>query len=233
MSAVLTDAFCTGKSAPQLDDGLLCVRMRVCEENAATAALTALSDDICLPFDEDAMRLGCKNLFLPSLDIPDKTLDSLIEYALENGARVTAVCSATLEEAGIIDSRFGKSPVMLLHECGLLVGCTVVGGVYLDKDDLALMAQENVPLVVRPSFDAGYGHGVAPVIAALKAGVKVSLGTADGVYNKDHSVLAEAAYLRLLTAAQLNRRDALSLGALSIMAAGEENEEVIKRIVCR
>lgn len=224
MSAVLTDAFCTNVRAPQTDGGLPCVRTLV-DERA--------QDGLYTPFGDEAVRQGAKRLYLPTLDIPEPTLDALIEYALTNDAQILAACSTTLEEAGIIDSRFKKSPVMLLYECGLLDRCTVVGGVYLDKDDLALMAQEGVPLVVCPSFDAGYGRGVAPVAAALKAGLEVRLGTADGAFNSAHSVLSEAVYLRLLVSAQLNKKDALPLEALSKMAAGEEDDEIIKRIICK
>lgn len=221
MSAVLIDGFCIG-SVPQTE-GEPCVRTLVCEGREAP-------QEAFLPFGEDAVSRGVKRLYLPTLDLSDARLDALIEYALEQGAQILAECSTTLEEAGKIDSRFGKSPVMFLHECGILHCCTVVGGVYLDKDDLALMAQERVPLVVRPSFDAGNGRGVAPVTAAHKAGVEVRLGTADGTFNRAHSVILEAAYLRLLTAAQLNKKDALPLEVLSRMAAGEENESIVRRI---
>ena len=222
MSAVI-DAFCTNARAPQTDGNLPVERTLVGEA----------TQNAFLPFGEEAMRQGAKRLYVPTLDLPEPTLDALIEYALEKDAQILAECSATLEEAGKIDSRFGKSPVMLLYECGLLDRCTVVGGVYLDKDDLALMAQEGIPLVVRPSFDAGYGRGVAPVVAALKAGLEVRLGTADGAYNRAHSVLSEAVYLRLLVSAQLNKKDALPLEALAKMAAGKEDDEIIKHIACK
>ena len=169
------------------------------------------------PFCDAALCDGVKRLYVPSLDLPDKTLDKLIDHALGCDAELTVVCSRTLTEAGVIDARFGKSPVMLLHEFGLLDRSTVISGVYLDKDDLALMAQEGAPLVLTPTSDAGHGYGVAPVCAAVERGVKLRIGTGDGAYNRARDVVREAALLRLLVSTQMNKSDAVPTYALAKM----------------
>lgn len=149
---------------------------------------TCLGEDYA-PFCDKSISAGAKRLYVPSLDMPDKQIDGLIDYVLSSDARLAVTCSQTLESAGRIDARFARSPVMLLYEFGLLERTAVISGVFLDKDDLALMAQERVPLVVLPSHDAGYGHGVAPICAATERGVRVFVGTGDGAHNPNRNVI--------------------------------------------
>ena len=173
------------------------------------------------PYCAEAVECGAPRLYVPTLHLPDKALDTLIDYALTKRAHLLVSCSQTLCEAGQIDARFGKSPVMALHEFGLLGQSTVISGVYLDKEDLALMAQEGVQLTVLPSHDAGYGNGVAPVCAALRAGVRVRIGSGDGKYNARRDILREAALLRLLVSVQLNKQNALSVRDAAAMCGSD------------
>ncbi len=181
---------------------------------------TCLGEDYA-PFCDKSVSAGAKRLYVPSLDMPDKQIDGLIDYVLSSGARLAVTCSQTLESAGRIDARFARSPVMLLYEFGLLERTAVISGVFLDKDDLALMAQERVPLVVLPSHDAGYGHGVAPICAATERGVRVFVGTGDGSHNPNRNVIYEAAVLGLLVSAQMNRQNAVSARELAKMCLPE------------
>ncbi|WP_251546914.1 hypothetical protein [Pumilibacter intestinalis] len=181
---------------------------------------TCLGEDYA-PFCDKSVSAGAKRLYVPSLDMPDKQIDGLIDYVLSSGARLAVTCSQTLESAGRIDARFARSPVMLLYEFGLLERTAVISGVFLDKDDLALMAQERVPLVVLPSHDAGYGHGVAPICAATERGVRVFVGTGDGAHNPNRNVIYEAAVLGLLVSAQMNRQNAVSARELAKMCLPE------------
>ena len=181
---------------------------------------TCLGEDYA-PFCDKSVSAGAKRLYVPSLDMPDKQIDGLIDYVLSSDARLAVTCSQTLESAGKIDARFARSPVMLLYEFGLLERTAVISGVFLDKDDLALMAQERVPLVVLPSHDAGYGHGVAPICAATERGVRVFVGTGDGAHNPNRNVIYEAAVLGLLVSAQMNRQNAVSARELAKMCLPE------------
>ena len=181
---------------------------------------TCLGEDYA-PFCDKSVSAGAKRLYVPSLDMPDKQIDGLIDYVLSSDARLAVTCSQTLESAGRIDARFARSPVMLLYEFGLLERTAVISGVFLDKDDLALMAQERVPLVVLPSHDAGYGHGVAPICAATERGVRVFVGTGDGAHNPNRNVIYEAAVLGLLVSAQMNRQNAVSARELAKMCVPE------------
>lgn len=230
MSPIVFDSFVLINSGFE-PDGATEYKIAACENFIDYAALSARCGNVYAPFCNDAIKAGIKKIYVPTLDLPDKTLDKLIEYSFESDAELAVSCASDLEETGIIDSRFGKSPVMLLHEFGLLDKSVIISGVYLDKDDLSLMAQQNVPLVVLPSSDAGAGHGVAPVCAALDKGVIVRLGSGDGTYNVTHSVLYEAAVLRLLVSAQMNRADAVNPETLALMCVSENTSKEDIKII--
>ncbi|MBD5131598.1 MAG: hypothetical protein HDT28_03245 [Clostridiales bacterium] len=140
---------------------------------------------------------------------------------------MTANCKAVvrasfdLDEAGKIEAKYKLSPIMLLHKMGVLGNCTIVGGVCLDNDDLDLMAQESVPLILLPTTDAGYGHGFAPVTAAVRRGIRVGVGTFDGKYNKAHSIDYELEFLRLTANAEMSWENVLSDETLKRIAAFE------------
>ncbi len=219
MSGKLKNAFILASEGFTTDGIAECVKTVATENFGDYAKISALYDNVYAPWCDESVRAGAKSIYVPSLDLSDKSLDKLIEYTLDNDVSLAVKCSQTLTEAGRIDSRFSRSPVMLLHEFGLLNHSTVISGVYLDKDDLALMAQEGTPLAVLPTYDSGCGFGVAPVCAALGYGVKIGIGTCGGEYNRNHNVIYEAAALRLLVSAQMNKRDAVSVAELAKMCA--------------
>ncbi len=155
-------------------------------------------------------KLISKKVCLSSLLLPDKKIDYLIEYVLSNNAAFMVEACRTLEEVGLIEARFRLSPVMLLNKLGLLANSVIVGGVYLDNDDVDLMVQENASLVLTPSFDCGCGHGIASAASYLKRGLKINIGTADNRFNKSADLKLEADFLKLLTCGTMCDPSALS-----------------------
>lgn len=121
---------------------------------------------------------GYKNLFLPSLLFENDVINAVADRVSEGACAIIGV-SSTLEEVGILDSKVKLSPVMILHKLGILGSVSVCGGVYLDNDDLDLLAQERTRLILTPISSAEQGHGFPPIVAALRRGVRVSLGTGD------------------------------------------------------
>ncbi|MDR2202582.1 MAG: hypothetical protein LBP26_07525 [Clostridiales bacterium] len=150
------------------------------------------------------------DIFLPSLEFSDKTVDACIEHVLGKRVRFMVRAACTLEEVGRFDAKLSLSPVMLLRRLGLLQNAIVVGGVYLDNDDVDLMVQEGASLVLTPTFNAGRGDGAANVSSYLKRGLKIALGTADNSFNKSGSIAYEADVLQLLTNAAMNDPAALT-----------------------
>ena len=167
---------------------------------------------------------GC-DLYLPHWDLSDPLIDAVIERVLGQGARLMARLSGTLDEVGDCDKRFGLSPPLLLHRWGVLHGAVVTGGVYWDKEDIALLRQEEAVAVLTPSDDLGRGNGVPPAAALLHAGVPTRLGTGSGRYNRTADLKKEAYALKLACAAQLNREDALTAADVAYLLTGLRTAE--------
>lgn len=151
----------------------------------------------------------------------EEELERACDYIVSTKAKAMVRAAYELTEAGIIEARYKLSPIMLLHKLGVSEYCTVVGGVCLDNDDLDLMAQEGMPLVVTPTASAGYGHGFAPVCAAIARGIRVGLGTFDGKYNKSASVMREAEFLSLAANAEMRRENAIDKAQIKKILAFE------------
>jgi 5-methylthioadenosine/S-adenosylhomocysteine deaminase len=73
--------------------------------------------------------------------------------------------------------RFGKRPTVLAYETGLL-GPDVVAAhcVWLDDDEIRMMAETGTHISHNPSSNAKLGNGVARVPEMLAAGINVGLG---------------------------------------------------------
>jgi cytosine/adenosine deaminase-related metal-dependent hydrolase len=134
-------------------------------------------------------------LFLPSLT-DEKTVDAVIDKVLGDDAKLIVSACYSLDEIGLIDVKYHLSPVQLLHKLGLLEKCTVVGGVYLDRDDVDLMSQCGTPLVLCPTSSMGYGHGI-PHFCAYENKLNVKLGSGDNRFNCNGDMIAEARALVL------------------------------------
>ena len=88
--------------------------------------------------------------------------------------------------------RYGKSLTRHLHDVGLL-GPRFTGahGVWLDADDIALMADTGSSVVHNPASNMKVASGIAPIADMLARGVNVALGT-DGSGASDNQNMFES-----------------------------------------
>ena len=193
------NAFCTDNIRKAKDN---------CDRLVACGSLQTTIDgvDYFTPY-EVGVKSG--NIYLDGL-LDDNVLENACDYLFNTGARAIVRAAYDLNEAGLIEAKYKLSPIMLLHKLGIIDKCIIVGGVCLDNDDLDLMAQENVPLVLLPTADAGYGHGYAPVCAALRRGIRVGVGTYDCKYNSSADLDYEIKFLQLTANAEMRTENALS-----------------------
>ena len=152
------------------------------------------------------------HIYIPTLCDEDDFTDAC-DYLLSSDAIAVVRASYDLNEAGLIEAKYGLSPVMLLHKLGVLDHCAIAGGACLDNDDLDLMAQEKVPLILLPTASAGYGYGFAPVAAAVARWVRVGIGTFDGKYNESADIDAEMNFLKLTANAEMRAEGVLDESA--------------------
>ncbi len=148
----------------------------------------------------------------------DKIVDAVTEKVLGEGAKLIVFCSYSLGEIGSIEARFHLTPVQLLHKLGLLDGATLVGGVYLDRDDIDLIAQANAKVVLCPTCSLGYGYGVAHLRAMLGK-IEVGLGSGDNAFNGNGDMVEELKTLYLSTCADMREREVISYEELFSLAS--------------
>jgi 5-methylthioadenosine/S-adenosylhomocysteine deaminase len=96
--------------------------------------------------------------------------------------------------------RYGKSAVSHLNDLGLLSPrLSLAHAVWIDDDDIGLLAESGAVVVHNPASNMRLGSGRAPISQMHKAGVRVALGS-DGAASNDSQDILEAAKLALLLA---------------------------------
>jgi 5-methylthioadenosine/S-adenosylhomocysteine deaminase len=104
------------------------------------------------------------------------------------------------------------SPVRYLDSLGVLSDRTImVHCVWVDDDDLALIADRGATVVHNPSANAFLGDGLAPVRKMLQRTIPVCLGTDGGCTNSRQSIFEEMRMAALL--AKAAEADGTVLGA--------------------
>lgn len=147
-----------------------------------------------------------------------ETLRTIGELAISHDLLVHIHVSELPAENDMIADH-GPSVVKLLDGLGLLSPKMVAAhGIWMDDEDIAILAERGVGVCHCPVSNMGHGMGVAPVLRLREAGVDVCLGT-DGPashYRLDMFDEMRSA-LRLhrvtsLNAAELAPRDVLRMG---------------------
>ncbi len=122
------------------------------------------------------------------------------EAAHEAGARMQVHVSETASEVqGCKERHSGKTPVAYLADCGLFdVPTTAAHCVWLEGDDLAILADKGVFVATNPASNAKLGSGIADVLAMRQAGITVALGTDGVASNNNHNMFADMYLLALM-----------------------------------
>jgi 5-methylthioadenosine/S-adenosylhomocysteine deaminase len=152
-----------------------------------------------------------------------------IALALQGASKLGVPCHLHLAEARYeveqVRARYGTTPVRLLEREGLLTKDLVaVHGVWLDDEELDLMAAADTALVHCPGANAFLGDGIARIPEMLQRGIRVALGPDGGCANNRQSVFDEMRMASLVAKARLTdgaAMDALSAFALGTSAGGE------------
>ncbi len=116
----------------------------------------------------------------------EKLLRWAAETAAERGVAVHIHLSETEQEVADCLERHGVRPAAYLDRLGLLTETTVLAhGVWLDREELELIAERGCTVVTNPVANMKLAvGGVFPYPAAREAGVRVGLGT-DGAGSND------------------------------------------------
>jgi len=152
---------------------------------------------------------------------PD-TLQEAKELARSKDCLFFIHLGETKQEAEGIKSKTGLSPVRYLQSLHLLDESTVcIHCVWLDQEDINILAQCNVKVVTCPESNMKLASGIAPVKELVDAGVIVGLGTDGPASNNDLNIFREMGSCFLLQKHAHPHRPALSELNVLEMATSE------------
>lgn len=98
----------------------------------------------------------------------------------------------TKEEVRLLKERYGKKPVERLRDLGLLDDNLIAAHcIWLDDDEIEMMAQKGVKVAHDPESNMKLGAGVAPVPEMLLRGIDIGLGTDGCASNNDLDLFGE------------------------------------------
>jgi 5-methylthioadenosine/S-adenosylhomocysteine deaminase len=144
--------------------------------------------EACRLFDTMDARDGRLHLgFGPhaAYTVPPDGLREIAAEAKRRDALFQIHLAETEAECAVVLDRYGMSAPALLADVGALEGRVVAAhAVWLDDDDLALLAGHDVGVAHCPGSNGKLGSGVAPLQVLLERGVRVGLGT-DGPASND------------------------------------------------
>ena len=117
--------------------------------------------------------------------------EALSEYAVNNGLGMHLPLSRTAAEQEDCLDRTGLTPAQLLDCHGMFLAPTQAAFcTHLEPEDMALLGRRGATAVCCPVSDRKLAHGQADLLAMVKAGMNVALGT-DSAADTDHLDLLE------------------------------------------
>ncbi|MDQ3957435.1 MAG: amidohydrolase family protein [Actinomycetota bacterium] len=149
-----------------------------------------------------------------------------VALALEVAAELGAPCHLHLAEARYereqVEARYGATPVRLLRREGLLGPRLVtIHTVWVDDEELDMLAASGTGVVHCPGANAFLGDGIARLQEMLERGVRVALGPDGGCANNRQSVFDEMRQASLMAKARAADGSALPAEtAFSLGTAG-------------
>ncbi|MFZ4438756.1 MAG: amidohydrolase [Syntrophales bacterium] len=121
-----------------------------------------------------------------------ETLQTVKAVARRTGVSFQIHLSETQEEVRLIQERYGRKPVKHLHDLDLLDQDTIAAHcIWLDGEELDLLATGNVKIAHVPESNMKLGAGIAPVLEMLRRGIDIGLGTDGCASNNDLDLFGE------------------------------------------
>ena len=119
--------------------------------------------------------------------------------AKEKGAGLHIHISETAKEHDDCITRHGMSPTKFFLETGALdVPVTAAHCVWVDDEDIAIMAEKGVSVAHNPVSNLKLGSGIMPYKKLKDAGVNITLGTDGAASNNRLSILREMQFAALI-----------------------------------
>jgi guanine deaminase len=167
--------------------------LRTADPVACLDAVRAAARD--WPFDPAQVRLGIAPTI--PLHCSDEFLRGCAALSSEYGLPMQTHLAESRAQAVYGEQRYGCSLTSHLGRLGLLnERFSVAHAIWVDDEDIDLMARAGVTAIHNPLSNLRLGSGIAPVQRMIERGLRVGLGT-DGANTADTQNLFEA--MRLAT----------------------------------
>lgn len=191
---------------PLLDESVALVEAAITQHHGAANGRIAIG-----PGPSNPMR--CSDALLTQMDA----------LAVKHETAVHTHLLETEVQTRIAAQRYGTTMIKHLDRSGVLsprLSCAHT--IWLDDDDIALLAERGTMVVHNPESNLKIGAGIAPVARMLQAGVTVALGT-DGASTNDNLDMHETMRLAAMLQRPLERdrsrwptaRDAWAMATLA------------------
>lgn len=162
--------------------------------------------------------LGMEHLFYCT----PETYHWAADFAKAHSVGIHTHSSEQKEEVEAVIQHFGKRPIELFYERGILGPHTVIAHcVWLNDRELQLLADTGTSVAHCPISNAKLACGVAPIPKMQKKGIKVGLGTDGPISNNNLDLFEEMKFASLLQKNALLDASALPAAKVLRMATIE------------
>jgi 5-methylthioadenosine/S-adenosylhomocysteine deaminase len=156
--------------------------------------------------------IGLEHLFYCSKDAYARAR----EYADHYGVRIHTHSSEQAEEVKAVVRHFGKLPMFLFQELGILGPKTAIAHcVWLTDSEIRILADTGTSVVHCPTSNAKLAGGIAPILELKQLGVTVGLGTDGNISNNNLDMFETMKFASLLQ--KVDRYDAAALPAPDVL----------------
>ncbi|MDF3000029.1 MAG: N-ethylammeline chlorohydrolase [Bacillota bacterium] len=155
---------------------------------------TFLTDQMLAEFNASCKGNNCIPILgtLPEEEFTDYRLKETARILAESGVLYTSHLAETRWRYESAASRFGMSPVKVLHEYQLLNERYIGShGIYFDDEDIRVLAETGVKIVNTPICEQKIADGAAPIRRLLDHGITVGLGTDGAMWNNSNDLFRE------------------------------------------
>ena len=145
--------------------------------------------------------------------------EAISEYAINTGLRMQLHLSETRKEQEECQARYGLTPAQEL-DCHHVfnVPATAAHCVHLTQEDMTLLAKRGVSAVHCPVSNLKLASGQADVLAMVKAGMNVTLGTDSSASNNNLDLFEEMKTACLMAKGKTGDPTVLAAPAVLLMA---------------
>lgn len=126
-------------------------------------------------------------------------LRCVVEAAKQEGIGFHIHIAESQFETETIRERYGKTPVEYLRDAGLFELPTIAAHcIRVSREDMAILAENDVSVVTCPASNMKLGNGFAPVPEMMAAGINVCIGTDGAASNNAQSMFREMGLVTLI-----------------------------------